>query len=93
MKDLELIAAKEQMNRTAVVRRLLAEGVKRWRLEHALHLYEDGQLTKEQAAELAGVSIYDILEALRRRGTMVQYSLEELREDLALLRQRYSGDN
>jgi predicted HTH domain antitoxin len=80
--DLEQIAQEEQIDRTSVARKLLAEGVRRWRLEHALHQYEQGQITKGRAAELAGVTIYDILDEVRRRGLTAQYSLEEVREDL-----------
>ncbi|MBM4430722.1 MAG: hypothetical protein FJ026_10305 [Chloroflexi bacterium] len=56
-----------------------------------MRLYQQGQITKERAAEMAGVSIYDILDELRQQGTVAQYSLEELHEDLALLQQRYSS--
>jgi len=86
IEELERIAAEEQTDRASIVRRLLAEGLQRWRLEQALQMYRRGQITKERAAELAGVSIYDIMDELRQRGTVAQYTLEELREDLALLR-------
>jgi len=85
IEELERIAAEEQTDRASIVRRLLAEGLQRWRLEQALQMYRRGQITKERAAELAGVSIYDIMDELRQRGTVAQYTLEELREDLALL--------
>lgn len=91
VEELERIAAEEQGDRTSVARKLLTEGVHRRRLEHALHLYQQGHITKERAAEIAGVSIYDMLDELRRRGTVAQYNLDELREDLALLQQRYSS--
>ena len=91
IEELERIATEEQVDRTSVARKLLTEGVNRWRLEHALRLYQQGQITKERAAEMAGVSIYDILDELRQRGTVARYSLEELREDLTLLQQRYSS--
>jgi predicted HTH domain antitoxin len=87
--ELEHIAADEQLDRTSVARKLLTEGIHRWRLEHALRMYEAGRITKERAAEMANVSIYDILDELRQRGTVARYSLEELREDLALLKQQY----
>jgi predicted HTH domain antitoxin len=91
LEELERIATEEQVDRTSVARKLLTESINRWRLEHALRLYQQGQITKERAAEMAGVSIYDILDELRQRGTVAQYSLEELREDLALLQQQYSS--
>jgi len=86
--ELEQIAAEEQVDRTAIVRRLLVDGMRRWRLERALRLYEQGQLTKERAAELAGVSIYEVMDALRERGAAAQYTIAELQEDLAHVRDR-----
>ena len=91
VEELEHIAVEEHVERASVARKFLVEGVDRWRLDHALRLYEQGQITKERAAEIARVSIYDILDALRQRGTMAQYSLEELREDLTLLQQQYGN--
>jgi len=86
--ELEQMAAEEQVDRTAVVRRLLVEGMRQWRLERALRLYEQGQVTRERAAELAGVSIYEVMDALRERGTSAQYTLGDLHEDLVLLQHR-----
>lgn len=86
--ELEQIAAEEQVDRTAIVRRLLVDGMRRWRLERALRLHQQGQVTKERAAELADVSIYEVMDALRERGAAAQYTIAELREDLALLRGR-----
>ena len=91
IEELEHIASAEHVERTSVARKLLTEGVQRWRLDHALRLHEQGHITRERAAEIAGVSIYDVLDALRQRGTLAQYSLEELREDLTLLQGRYSN--
>jgi predicted HTH domain antitoxin len=56
----------------------------RWRLECALRLYEQAQVTRERAAELAGVSIYEVMDALRECGAAAQCTLEGLRENLAL---------
>ena len=92
LEQLELIAIEEQLDRTTVARKILAEGIGQWRLKHALKLYEKGQVTKERAAEMAGVSIYDIMDELRRQGTLAQYSLEDLREDLALIQHRYADE-
>jgi len=85
VEGLDYIAAEESVDRTSVARKLLTEGIQQWRLMHALNLYEQGQITKERAAEMAGVSIYDILDELRQRGTVAQYNLDELRQDLSRL--------
>jgi len=80
--DLNWIAQEEQVDRTSVVRKLLNDSIKRWRLNHALTLYEQGQITKGRAAEMADVSIYDVLDELRLRGRVSNYTLDDLQEDL-----------
>ena len=44
-----------------------------------------GEITKARAAELAGISICEIMDEVRRRGSAPSYSLDELREDLSSL--------
>ena len=83
--DLNWIAQEEQIDRTSVVRKLLNDSIKRWRLNHALTLYEKGQITKGRAAEMADVSIYDVLDELRLRGRVSHYTVEDLQEDLTEL--------
>ena len=41
--DIERVAREESLDRAVVIRRLLKESVKRWRLDHALNGYERGQ--------------------------------------------------
>lgn len=85
IQGLDEIANKEQIDRTALARKMLAEGVQRWRIEHAIASYQRGEITKARAAELANVSIYDILDEVRQRGITPGYTLDELRQDLASL--------
>jgi len=89
LQGLEEIAATEHLDRTAVLRKLLAEGIARYRLDRALRLYAEGHISKTRAAELAGVSLYDILDELERRRLRAPYSISELHEDLEMLRQHY----
>jgi len=72
MSTLEEIASEEHLDRGAVVRRLLLDGARRWRLEQALKLYREDRITKERAAEIAGVSLYDrcsdnVLDTMQRQ--------------------------
>lgn len=88
IEELESIAREEHMDRTTVTRRLLADGISHWRLDRAIRAYQEGRVSKERAAEMADVSLYQLLDELRQRGVPAQYSVFELREDIALLRER-----
>ncbi|GFP21099.1 hypothetical protein HKBW3S06_00325 [Candidatus Hakubella thermalkaliphila] len=71
-----------------MTRKLLIEGVRRWKLEHALKLYREGRITKERAAELAEVSLYEIVDAVQERCIPSTYRLDDLKEDLRALYKR-----
>jgi predicted HTH domain antitoxin len=89
LQGLEEIATTEHLDRTAVLRKLLAEGIARYRLDRALRLYAEGHISKTRAAELAGVSLYDILDEIERRRLRAPYSVAELHEDLEMIQQRH----
>jgi predicted HTH domain antitoxin len=90
LQGLEEMAAAEHVDRTAIVRKLLTEGLARHRLDRALRLYGEGRISKARAAEMANVSIYEVMDEIERRGLRVPYTAADLREDVEMLRKRYS---
>jgi len=55
------------------------------RLAYAIDLFLRGAVSVERAAELAGMSLYDFLVELRRRGIPAYpYSDRELQEELGI---------
>ncbi len=84
------MADTEHLDRTAVIRKLIAEGVKQYRLDRAVRLYAEGRISKARAAEMAGVSIYEILDEIERRGLRSPYTAQDARDDLQMLLERYS---
>jgi predicted HTH domain antitoxin len=87
---LEEIAQSEHLDKGAVARRLLIEGIERWRLERALRLYHDGQITKERAAEKAGVSLYELMDLARERGIPAPLDVAEAVEEVKALIRRHT---
>jgi len=76
------IADMEGMDRSTVVRRFLSKAVKEWLIERSLKEYEEGKITLWQAAKRCGISLWEIIEEVRKREIHVPYTLEDLREDL-----------
>jgi predicted HTH domain antitoxin len=56
-------------------------------LEQALALLREGKITRAKAAELAGVSIYEIIELAAKQGIPISYDKEDLEQDLRTLRE------
>ena len=57
--ELEAYLEVENVDRSTAVRTLLSEGLEAWRREQALDRLVAGTITFSDAAELAGVSVWD----------------------------------
>ncbi len=82
VKIIDDIAKREGMDRSTVVRRFLLKAVKDWLIDKSLEEYEEGRLTLWQAARKCGLSLWEMVEEVKKRRVHVPYSLEELKEDL-----------
>lgn len=79
------IEKETQADRAEVIRRLLNEGAKQYRLKKAVGLLRGGKITVSKAAEMVGVSIWDIVEIMRVEKIPVPYTAEDLRKSLELV--------
>ena len=81
--SLDLLARWQSLSRVQVIQRLLSQGARQARLEYAARLYGNGEVTLERAAELAGVTIYDMMAHVRSLNITPPSDLTELRADVA----------
>jgi len=88
---LEQVAREESLDRSTVVRRLLKASLERWRLERALQGYQRGELSLGRAAEEAGLSQWELLDAIREAGIAYPLSAGEVEDRLESLPSR-DGD-
>ena len=88
IRGLELIEDVEQSDRSTIVRRLLAQAIERWKLEHYVRLYGDGKLTLARAARDAGVSMWEMMDYAGTRKVPAQYDIEDLGRDLETIHGR-----
>ena len=68
--------------------RLLTKALKEFdkekeiRLKHALKSYQQGEITLMEAAEVAGVPLWEILEIVREKKIPMHYTLEDVEKDI-----------
>ena len=87
VKLIEEIAREEKIDKSTVVERALEHYMREWRLNKAVESYRDGLVTLSRAAEIAGVSIWEMIDVLVQKKVTLQYSVEDLEEDLRALEQ------
>lgn len=84
-KEIDEIVKRELTDRSTVIRRLLAKGTKEWQIERAMQDYEEGKITLWQAAETCGMSLWEMIEEVKKKRVHVPYTLDDLKEDLVAL--------
>ena len=72
--ELDGLARDEHLDRSELIRRLLREGVERRRIDGAVSEYAVGRVSAWRAAELAGVSLYEMLDRIAAAG--IPYELD-----------------
>jgi len=84
--ELERLSEAEDRDTSTLIRELLARGMRERKLERSLGLYSKGKITLWKAARLAGVSLWEMTDALKARRVELHYDVTDLYEDLAGLR-------
>ena len=57
----------EGVDKSTAVRKILERGISEWRVERALKLLGEGKITFARAAELAGISLWELADLVRER--------------------------
>ncbi|MBI4176207.1 MAG: UPF0175 family protein [Candidatus Aenigmarchaeota archaeon] len=81
-KKIDMVVRAEAMDRSTVVRRLLSRSVQEWFIDRALKDYEEGRITLWEASRRAGISLWEMVEEVKKRDIHVPYTIEDLKEDI-----------
>lgn len=84
---IEEIAREERVDKSTILERALEHYLREWRINKAVELYRDGLVTLSRAAEIAGVSIWEMIDVLAQKKVTLQYGVEDFEEDLKALEQ------
>lgn len=81
-RKIDELAANLGLDRGAVLKQLIRKGLKEIQIERALDGYRRGTITLSRAAEIAELTLRDILLRLPEESVEFNYDVEELRRDL-----------
>ena len=73
VEGLDELARLEGRDQAEIAREVLVEGIRERRIRAALRLYSEGRVTLWKAAELAGLSLWEMIVELGRRGVELRY--------------------
>ena len=90
VRDLEIIEQEEQADRSTTVRKLLYKAIGTWKLDHYAKRYGEGKMTLARAAREADVSIWQMMDHVRRQRVVAQYDLDDLGRDVETISARRS---
>lgn len=76
--ELDDLAQAEQLDRAELARRLLRQGLSRERLDVAVRQYREGSVSAGRAAEVARVSLYEMLDRIHQEGIPYELDPQEL---------------
>lgn len=81
----ERVAREESLDRGTAIRRLLETSIRRWELERALGGYQREELSLGRAAEEAGLTQWELIEAAQEAGIAYPLRAEQARRRLSRL--------
>ena len=89
MNQVESIAKEEQTDKSSVVRKLLDKAIKEWKLERAVNMYKGKKITLEKSAEIAEVSVRELINYLKEKELEIgSLSAKDLADDIKQMYKR-----
>ena len=92
LRELEILAEKMKVDRSELIRRLLDAALREKRIEEAVRVLREGRVTLWKAAEMAGLSLREMMELASEKKIPVSYTLEDLRRDMEYVRRETGGE-
>ncbi len=86
IEELSRIADEEHVDRTTVIRRLIADAIENYKRDMVLQKYEQGKISMSKAAEETGLTVEEIEEYMVRKGYRSKYTTVDLEREMDLLK-------
>ncbi|NVM56050.1 MAG: UPF0175 family protein [Candidatus Helarchaeota archaeon] len=82
VRDLEKLANQTNIERAALAKKILIEGIQREKLNVAIQKYIQKEISIERASEIAGLSLYELIEVFSKLGIPSNLSIEDIQKIL-----------
>ena len=82
LSEIDELSKEKHMDRASLLRNLIVEGLSIERKKKVLSIYKQKKISLAKAAEMLDVDLWKMIDMLKEEGMYIDYSEEELREDL-----------
>ncbi len=86
LQEIDKFSKQKHMDRSTMLRNLIEQGLADEKKEKILQQYKNRKISLQKAAELLNIDLIEMLDLIKRKELHLDYSEEELREDLKGLR-------
>jgi hypothetical protein len=80
---LDEMAVRSGLDRASMTKTLLRRGLEQLRFDEAVAAYRASRVTLSRAAEIAGISIWDLIGRMEEQELTIHYGIADLEEDLS----------
>ena len=87
-KELEYVMKVEDLDKSAAARKMIEKGIGEWKKDEALKKLAQGKYSLSAAAEMAGISVWEMADLVKARKVhFIRISDEELKKEIEGLSQ------
>jgi len=81
-RQLEGFAKQQHLDKSAFIKKLLHESLDEYKVKQAFDLFKQKKISFGKAAEIAGKSLAEMIELMKKYDAYLNYSVDDLKEDL-----------
>jgi len=82
LSEIDELSKEKQMDRASLLRNLIVEGLAVERKKKVLSMYKERKVSLAKAAELLNIDLWQMIDLIKEESIYLDYSEEELKEDL-----------
>ena len=88
-KEIDKLKEIHKEEQSSYIRKLLWKSVAQEKLDYAINQYLDDKISLGKSSEIAGVSIWEMLDELHRRNIALKYKISEAEFEIEKILKRY----
>ncbi|HJH28458.1 MAG TPA: hypothetical protein C5S51_01990 [Methanosarcinaceae archaeon] len=80
------LAGESHIDTSTLLSKLIEDGLKIELLKRSTRLYAQGKVSMWKAAQMAGVSFYEMMAEIKKSGVLLQYGVDDFESDIRTLK-------